>query len=151
MIKYDQPAVIDYVLGVSGAESVAYVGHSQGTLTMFGLLSTQAKYNHLVKPFIALAPVSTGKDLDEESRIAPRVLRVSSSSSPLAARAAEFISSRFPFAVAFVTTAARTLAYDNLLVEFFKWKGGPFLPDRLIDYFGEKVLPGTERKHHSCN
>ena len=59
MIEHDLPSTIDYVLSVNGRKTVAYVGHSQGTLIMFGLLSQQAKYNDIVKPFIALAPVTT--------------------------------------------------------------------------------------------
>lgn len=61
MIKYDVPATIDYILKETGHENLAYIGHSQGTLIMFGLLSTQPKYNDLVKPFIALAPVTSIK------------------------------------------------------------------------------------------
>lgn len=58
-IKYDTPAIIEYVLQVTGRKSVGWVGHSQGTLVMFGLLASQPRFNSLVKPFIALAPVST--------------------------------------------------------------------------------------------
>jgi len=59
MIEFDQPAVIDYILETTGRKTVGYAGHSQGTLTMFGLLSTQPKYNDIIKPFIALAPVGS--------------------------------------------------------------------------------------------
>ncbi|KAI1294236.1 Gastric triacylglycerol lipase [Halotydeus destructor] len=59
MAEYDLPAVIDHVLNITGFETVSYVGHSQGTSIMFALLSTQPKYNKLVKPFISLAPVTT--------------------------------------------------------------------------------------------
>jgi lysosomal acid lipase/cholesteryl ester hydrolase len=59
MIKYDLPATIDYIMEVTGHENLGYIGHSQGTTIMFGLLSTQKRYNNLVKPFIALAPVTS--------------------------------------------------------------------------------------------
>lgn len=59
MIANDLPATIDYVLSVTKTQTVAYVGHSQGTTIMFGLLATHPKYNDVIKPFIALAPVST--------------------------------------------------------------------------------------------
>lgn len=59
MIKYDMPAIISYILKKTNSSTVSYVGHSQGCQIMFGLLSTQAKYNALVKPFIALSPVTT--------------------------------------------------------------------------------------------
>lgn len=60
-IEYDLPATIDYILNVTGTPDVGYVGHSQGTLIMFGLLSTRAEYSSVVKPFIALAPVASFK------------------------------------------------------------------------------------------
>lgn len=59
MIDYDNPAIIDYVRNVTGRQTVGYVAHSQGTLAMFGLLATQPKYNSIVKPFIALAPIGS--------------------------------------------------------------------------------------------
>ena len=58
-IDYDVPATIDYVLAKTGYKTVGWVGHSQGTMIMFGLLSTNRKYNEIIKPFIALAPVSS--------------------------------------------------------------------------------------------
>lgn len=57
-IKYDLPSTIDYVIAKTKSKTVQYVGHSQGTLIMFGLLSTQPKYNALVKPYIALSPAA---------------------------------------------------------------------------------------------
>lgn len=39
-------------------ESLGWIGHSQGTLIMFGLLSEKPAYSLKVKPFIALAPVT---------------------------------------------------------------------------------------------
>lgn len=57
MIEYDMPAVIDYILEKTGQTTLAYVGHSQGSAIMLGLLSSQSRYNEIIKPFIALAPV----------------------------------------------------------------------------------------------
>lgn len=54
--KYDVPAVVDYVMNTTDSESVAYVGHSQGTVMMWGTLATYEKYNKVVKPIIQLAP-----------------------------------------------------------------------------------------------
>ena len=62
-IKYDTPAVIDYILNVTKRDSLGWVGHSQGTLIMFGLLAEQPEYNKKIKPFIALAPVTTLKHI----------------------------------------------------------------------------------------
>ena len=62
MIKFDLPVVIDYILETTKAPSIGYIGHSQGSLIAFGLLSTQPeKYRSVLKPVIALAPVATLK------------------------------------------------------------------------------------------
>lgn len=90
LIKYDLPATIDYILNVtdSGKSStqtwghdswllltanLAYVGHSQGTQIMFGLLSTQVKYNEIIKPFIALSPVARVAHIKSPLRYLPRI------------------------------------------------------------------------------
>ncbi|XP_025016869.1 gastric triacylglycerol lipase isoform X3 [Tetranychus urticae] len=57
LIAYDTPAVIDYILNQTGFSSLGWIGHSQGTMIMFGLLSEKPEYSAKVKPFIALAPV----------------------------------------------------------------------------------------------
>ncbi|XP_049275323.1 gastric triacylglycerol lipase-like [Rhipicephalus sanguineus] len=59
MIEYDVPAMIDYVLRETGNSRLGYIGHSQGTLIMFGLLSSVPAYNDKVGLFVALAPVAT--------------------------------------------------------------------------------------------
>lgn len=53
----DLPAVIDYMQKVTGRLQIGYIGHSQGTTIMFMLLSRIHKYNDIIYPFIALAPV----------------------------------------------------------------------------------------------
>lgn len=74
-IMFDLPATIDYILHTTRQSeatllrsrsaslllfvgSLGYIGHSQGSLTMFGLLSSQPDFNQKIKPFIALAPVA---------------------------------------------------------------------------------------------
>lgn len=59
MAVYDVPAVIDYVRNVTSRKTVGYIGFSQGTATMFALLSMRPEYAKIVRPFLALAPVST--------------------------------------------------------------------------------------------
>ncbi|KAI1282160.1 Lipase member M [Halotydeus destructor] len=103
MIKYDLPSTIDYVRNHTQSETIAYVGHSQGTVIMFGLLSTQPKYNDIIKPYIALAPVTTCSHIK----------------SPI-----------------------KYLAYDTLMVDYFKWRGGPFLPpQKWIKDVSDKFCP----------
>jgi len=56
MVEYDLPAMINYILNLTGRKNLAYVGNSQGSTVMFGLLATKPSFNHKVKPFIALCP-----------------------------------------------------------------------------------------------
>ncbi|XP_077532056.1 lipase 3-like isoform X2 [Haemaphysalis longicornis] len=58
MIAIDLPTMIDYVLERTGHGRLIYVGHSQGTMIMFGLLAQFPKYNKKIKLFVALAPVA---------------------------------------------------------------------------------------------
>lgn len=68
-IAYDLPDTLDYIQQETNSTKLAYVGHSQGTHIMFGLLATQAKYNEIIEPFIALAPVGTVKHVTTFLRI----------------------------------------------------------------------------------
>lgn len=57
MVKYDLPAEIDYILKQTNQSSIGFIGHSQGNLMMFGLLSLNNTYTEKIRPFISLSPV----------------------------------------------------------------------------------------------
>ena len=59
MIEFDVPATIAYVQAIANTSTVGWIGHSQGTMIMFGLLSERPEYADVIKPFIALAPVAS--------------------------------------------------------------------------------------------
>ena len=54
----DVPAVIDYVLRVTGRSELAYIGYSLGTTTLFSGLVARPEYQNKVKCFAAMAPVT---------------------------------------------------------------------------------------------
>ncbi|KAJ1843531.1 cholesterol esterase, partial [Coemansia sp. RSA 2708] len=55
----DVPTTIDHILDETGAQSLTYIGFSQGTTQMFMALSRNRELNSKVNHFIALAPAST--------------------------------------------------------------------------------------------
>jgi lysosomal acid lipase/cholesteryl ester hydrolase len=60
---YDIPDTIEYILDMTGAGSVGYVGFSQGTAQAFAALSIHPKLNEKVNVFIALAPALSPEGL----------------------------------------------------------------------------------------
>lgn len=53
---YDLPGATDYVLGVTGATTISYIGFSQGTAQAFAALAINPDFASKVHLFIALAP-----------------------------------------------------------------------------------------------
>jgi gastric triacylglycerol lipase len=58
MAKYDLPANINFVLKTSGAATLTYIGHSQGTIQAFAGFSSNNSIASRVNLFVALAPVA---------------------------------------------------------------------------------------------
>jgi gastric triacylglycerol lipase len=58
MAKYDLPAQINTALKISGAASLTYIGHSQGTIQAFAGFSSNHSIADRVNLFVALAPVA---------------------------------------------------------------------------------------------
>ncbi|KAK3596368.1 hypothetical protein CHS0354_036920 [Potamilus streckersoni] len=63
MAKYDMPKNIEYILNVTGAKQLTYIGHSQGTEMAFARLSEDAELNKKINLFVALAPVAMVGDI----------------------------------------------------------------------------------------
>uniref|UniRef100_A0A182LZN3 Lipase n=1 Tax=Anopheles culicifacies TaxID=139723 RepID=A0A182LZN3_9DIPT len=53
---YDLPAVIDYILQLTGARQLDYIGHSQGTTVFFVMASSRPEYNEKIAHMYALSP-----------------------------------------------------------------------------------------------
>ncbi|CAG8728421.1 19776_t:CDS:2, partial [Cetraspora pellucida] len=58
---YDLPDTINYILEMTGAPSLSYIGFSQGTAQCFAALSINPKINSKINLFIALAPATSPK------------------------------------------------------------------------------------------
>lgn len=54
---YDQPAVIDYILGSTNASKLFYIGFSQGTTSLLVMLSERPEYNDKIHAVSLMAPV----------------------------------------------------------------------------------------------
>ena len=74
MAHYDLPAMINYVLQVTGQEQLFYVGHSQGTLMAFTGFSDNPALGKKIKAFFALAPVYTLNNVTEIAKGGAEIL-----------------------------------------------------------------------------
>lgn len=57
MAQYDLPAVLNHVLNVTKADTIYYIGHSQGTLIANAQFSEDTELAAKIKLFISLAPI----------------------------------------------------------------------------------------------
>lgn len=63
MGQYDIPAEIDYVLETTGAQTLTYIGHSQGTTQMYALLSEFPAFGSKLNLYVGLGPVATVRNV----------------------------------------------------------------------------------------
>jgi lysosomal acid lipase/cholesteryl ester hydrolase len=66
LAKFDVPAVVDYILSVTGRENLAYIGYSQGTSQIFAALSLSEELNHKIKVVLAMAPALRPKPINNK-------------------------------------------------------------------------------------
>lgn len=69
MALIDLPDSIEYIRQKSGQKEIAYIGHSQGTLTAFTLLSLFPIYSQILRPLIMLAPIVDMRSISDELRL----------------------------------------------------------------------------------
>jgi triacylglycerol lipase len=55
---FDLPAIIQFIMKNTNHSCLTYIGFSQGASAMLALLSTQTKYNDVIKPCVLIAPVT---------------------------------------------------------------------------------------------
>nr|CAD7439158.1 unnamed protein product [Timema bartmani] len=58
MGRYDLPAVVDYILSVTGQKELFYIGHSMGCTMFFVMCATHPEYNSKIRHMFAMAPVA---------------------------------------------------------------------------------------------
>lgn len=54
---YDMPAIIDYILNLTGQHNLYFLGHSIGSTAGLILCSMKPEYNSKIKLHLALAPL----------------------------------------------------------------------------------------------
>ena len=67
LAAYDLPDTVNYILKITGAPSLSYIGFSQGTTMGFTSLSSNFDLNRKINLFIALAPATKPKGLENKT------------------------------------------------------------------------------------
>lgn len=55
---HDLPATIDYILSTTGQRQLFYIGHSQGSTSLFVMLSEKPEYNGKIAKMVSYAPIA---------------------------------------------------------------------------------------------
>lgn len=63
MGQYDIPAEINFALQTTGAQTLTYIGHSQGTTQMYALLSEYPEFGSKLNLYVGLGPVATVRNV----------------------------------------------------------------------------------------
>ncbi|XP_077541025.1 lipase member K-like [Haemaphysalis longicornis] len=58
LIEFDAPAMLDTVLSATNQAALYYIGFSQGSQALFGLLAEKPQYNTKIKLFMAMGPIA---------------------------------------------------------------------------------------------
>jgi lysosomal acid lipase/cholesteryl ester hydrolase len=66
---YDLPAMIDYMLEVSGSPNAFFAGHSQGTTALLVTLSTRPEYNQKIIQAHLMAPSAYRKKVPQSKTV----------------------------------------------------------------------------------
>ena len=120
MARFDVPAAVRLVLQETGRETLAYVGHSRGTTIMFVALALEPWLNDVIRPFVALSPITSIQHASGLLRTLPAIMSVSTFI---------FVPLYFPvvqngFIPLAVKTATCTLANGDVCRRIFQAIGG---------------------------
>ncbi|KAJ3000401.1 cholesterol esterase [Globomyces sp. JEL0801] len=67
MALFDVPAVVDFILEMTGHCKISYIGFSQGSAKAFAALSLSEELNHKINRMIGLAPAMKPKKVKSEA------------------------------------------------------------------------------------
>jgi len=67
--KFDLPAMVNYILAKTNQPNLAYIGHSEGTMTNFAHMSEDPVYASKINKFFALGPVTTVANIKGAMRL----------------------------------------------------------------------------------
>ncbi|KAI0036648.1 triacylglycerol lipase [Vararia minispora EC-137] len=126
---HDIPDTIDYILDVTGIQSLSYIGFSQGTAQAFAALSIHPQLNQKVNVFVALAPAMSPPGLsaplvDGLIKASPSLIFL------LFGRRAILSSAHMWQAILYPPIFVRVI--DSSLTWLFRWRGSNISPPQKL-------------------